>query len=617
MAAATVAIDRTGTGGGTGADIVPPPSHAVLDEYHRRLDARRATLAAYEERHVRFSRLRLLIAAAAVAIPIVGGLTAAPWLTVPVLAFAVTAVLHARLLNRRDDAAQAAAFYERGLARMAGQWAGRGQTGDAHRPAAHLYAHDLNLFGHGGLFELLSTARTAEGEELLAQWLLNAAPPDEVRARQEAVRELAPLIDVREVAAIQGEVVRKHVHASRLRAWAQAPVVLRSRGIRTALPVLVVVTCTAIAAFLRDWRFEFVALSFLVVQSAIGLWFKARAHAVAHGVYEASHDLDVLAGLLGILERHTFHSRLLNDLRKAIAGRPRPASREIARLSGWVAQFASRENIYFGPIGALLMWTTQWAFAIEAWRIRVAPDLVRWLEAVGTFEALLSIATFASEHPEYTFPDVTDGPGQLSARATAHPMLPAGAATNDVELGADGPHALVVSGSNMSGKSTLLRTLGVNAVLAQAGAPVRAEAFRLSPLAVGVAISIQDSLADGRSRFLAEIQRLKQIVDLAKANGGRTLFLLDEILGGTNSHDRRIGAEAVIATLVNAGAIGLATTHDLALGEIADRMAPRVVNVHFVDEFRHGSLTFDYRLRPGIVQSSNAIALMRSIGLDV
>ena len=196
-------------------------------------------------------------------------------------------------------------------------------------------------------------------------------------------------------------------------------------------------------------------------------------------------------------------------------------------------------------------------------------------------------------------------------------MLPAGAVANDVELGADAPHALVVSGSNMSGKSTLLRTLGVNVILAQAGAPVRASAFRLSPLAVGAAIAIQDSLADGRSRFLAEIQRLKQIVDLVKSNGGCTLFLLDEILGGTNSHDRRIGAEAVLAGLVADGAIGLATTHDLGIGEIAERMAPRVANVHFVDEFRDGALTFDYRLRPGVVQSSNAIALMKSIGLDV
>jgi hypothetical protein len=588
-----------------------------IDEYHCRLAARRATLAAYDRRHVRFSRLRLAIVAAAAGLLIAGGLAAAVWLIVPILAFAVTVVLHARLLNRRDDAAQAVGFYERGLERMAGRWAGQGRTGDAHLPATHLYAHDLDVFGRGGLFELLSTARTVEGEELLARWLLHPAPPDEVRARQEAVRELAPLIDVRELAAIQGEVVGKRVHVSRLRAWAQAPVILRGRVVRAVLPWLAAVTCTALVTFVLTGQYRAVAVFFLVVQGATGLWFKTRAHAVAHGAYEASRDLDVLAGLLGVLERQSFHGRRLRELREAIAGRRRPASREIAQLSQWVALLSSRENIYFGPIGALLMWTTQWAFTIEAWRIRAGPDLVRWLDAVGTFEALLSIATFASEHPEYAFPDITEGPARLSARATAHPLLPAGAVANDVELGAHAPHALVVSGSNMSGKSTLLRTLGVNVILAQAGAPVRASAFRLSPLAVGASISIHDSLADGRSRFLAEIQRLKQTVDLVKSNEGRTLFLLDEILGGTNSHDRRVGAEAVLENLVADGAIGLATTHDLAIGQIAERMAPQIANVHFVDEFRAGQLTFDYRLRPGVVQSSNAIALMKSIGLDV
>ena len=169
----------------------------------------------------------------------------------------------------------------------------------------------------------------------------------------------------------------------------------------------------------------------------------------------------------------------------------------------------------------------------------------------------------------------------------------------------------------MSGKSTLMRTLGVNVVLAQMGAPVRATAFRLSPLAIGAAIRVQDSLTDGRSRFFAEITRIKQIVDLAGARQGQVLFLLDEILAGTNSHDRRLGAEALLTGLVATGAIGLASTHDLALGEIATALGSRARNVHFVDHLEGGALTFDYRLRPGIVQSSNALALMRAVGLDV
>jgi DNA mismatch repair ATPase MutS len=263
------------------------------------------------------------------------------------------------------------------------------------------------------------------------------------------------------------------------------------------------------------------------------------------------------------------------------------------------------------------MWATQWAFAIEAWRMRAGAHLPRWLDVVGEFEALLAFAGFAAEHPDYAFPELVDGAARLVADGMAHPVLPADAVANDVALG-DGPvRLLIVSGSNMSGKSTLLRALGVNVVLAQAGAPVRAARLRLSPLRVGAAINTQDSLVDGRSRFFAEIARLKEIVDLTRSTDGRVLFLLDEILAGTNSHDRRIGAEAVLAGLVAEGAIGLATTHDLAIGEIADRVAPAAANVHFEDQFAGGTLTFDYRLRPGIVRSSNAIALMRSVGLEV
>jgi DNA mismatch repair ATPase MutS len=271
----------------------------------------------------------------------------------------------------------------------------------------------------------------------------------------------------------------------------------------------------------------------------------------------------------------------------------------------------------FAIIAASLAWATQLAFAIEGWRARSGPHVPRWLEAVGEFEALAALAAFSAEHPGYTFPELHGEPAHVEATGLAHPLLPESAVANDVRLGGDAAHLWVVSGSNMSGKSTLLRALGVNVVLAQAGAPVRAAAMRLSPLHVGASIRIVDSLQDGKSRFYAEITRLKGIVDLTRAERGAVLFLLDEILAGTNSHDRRHGADGVLTGLTEMGAIGLATTHDLALGEIADRLAPAAANVHFEDVFHDGVLSFDYTLRPGLVRTSNAIALMRSIGLDV
>jgi DNA mismatch repair ATPase MutS len=269
-----------------------------------------------------------------------------------------------------------------------------------------------------------------------------------------------------------------------------------------------------------------------------------------------------------------------------------------------------------------LMWGTHVAWAIESWRARHGRRIGNWLRAVGEIEALSSLATYRYEHPDDPFPDILVEATPARRRATfdglglGHPLLPsARMVPNDVSL-EDEVGLLVVSGSNMSGKSTLLRTVGVNAVLALTGAPVRAQSLRISPLTIGATLRIQDSLQEGRSRFYAEITRLRAIVDLA--HGPHTvLFLLDELFHGTNSHDRLVGASGVLQRLLDLGAIGLITTHDLALTAVADRLAPRARNVHFEDRFEEGEILFDYRMKPGPVTRSNALALMRAVGLEI
>ncbi len=584
-------------------------------EYRRRLDARRAALAAEQRTHARFSYARLIIAATVPVLLALLGWT--PWLLGPPLAFVAVALLHGRLLNARDRTASAVAYYERGLARMAHDWIGRGRSGEAFLPADHLYATDLDLFGRGSLFELLATTRTQMGEEALARWLLEPAPPEVVRERQAAVAELGPRIDLRETVAVMGDPLRVSVDAGLLRRWATSRIVLGSRAARPALALLAAATVGAVVTWLSTGTWGGVAAALILVQSLVAQVLKPHVLSVIDAVEAPAHDLDVVTELLALIERESFVSPCLTGLQRAIRTTGRTASAEINGLSKLVAMLASRRNVMFAVPAALMLWATQWAFAIEAWRRRAGPQVPRWLDAIGQFEALVALATFAAEHPDYVVPTLTDGPAAVTATALAHPVLPPTAVTNDVALHATGVALLVVSGSNMSGKSTLLRTLGVNVILAQMGAPVRATAFRLTPLALGAAIRVQDSLTDGRSRFFAEITRLKQIVDLATRRHGGVLFLLDEILAGTNSHDRRLGAEAVLTGLIGLGAVGLATTHDLALGDIATRLEGRAENVHFVDHLANGVLTFDYRLRTGIVQSSNALALMRSIGLKV
>jgi DNA mismatch repair ATPase MutS len=291
-------------------------------------------------------------------------------------------------------------------------------------------------------------------------------------------------------------------------------------------------------------------------------------------------------------------------------------SRAIAKLERNLEWLESSDNWFVKLVNRFIFWTPLSMLAIEAWRRRHGSRMRAWLASIGDFEALSSLAAFTYESPACTFPILhADGPA-FDAIGLTHPLLPrATAVANDVSLDAAHP-LIIVSGPNMAGKSTLLRAIGLNVVLAQCGAPVCCSNLTLSPLSVGASITVQDSLQSGLSRFYAEIQRLKQITDLA-AGARPTLFLLDELLSGTNSHDRRVGAEAILRGLLQHGSIGLITTHDLALTEIAAALDREAANMHFGDRFSSGELHFDYKLTSGIANSTNALQLMRSIGLEV
>jgi hypothetical protein len=613
-------------------------------EYRARLSERRERVRDLDRRHLRFSHARLVIFLAAVGLAIGFGRSSGPWLLLAGLIFAIVAFKHAQLLNARDRAARAVSFYERGLARLEDRWAGTGETGDRFRSADHLYADDLDLFGPGSLFELLSTPRTSGGEAALAAWLRAPASPDEVLARQGAVIELSPRLDLREDLFVIGPEIRAAVDTDALLGWAERPAQLTATWPRIVFPLMALASVSLIAWWIWTGEAPAALLPTLILQTLLAVRFRRAVHEVAHGVDRREQELGVLAELLGRLERETVASPRLVALRNALTSTGHPPSWEIRRLARLVDWLSSRENPYFAPFSALLMLGSQLAFAVDRWHVRCGPAVRVWIEVLSEFEALTALANYSSEHPADPMPDLVEGEPRFDAERLSHPLIPVDhAVPNDVRLGRDAAQVWLVSGSNMSGKSTLLRTVGLNAVLAQAGAPVRAARLQMTPLAVGATLRIQDSLQAGRSRFYAEITRISEIVSLARrtAESRRpsatpstpstlgtlctpctpctpcTLFLLDEILAGTNSHDRRQGAEAIVRGLVALGAIGLVTTHDLALAALAERPEARAQNVHFEDRFDDGQLHFDYRLRPGVVRTSNAIALMRSVGLDV
>jgi len=343
---------------------------------------------------------------------------------------------------------------------------------------------------------------------------------------------------------------------------------------------------------------------------------KGRVLAVLREGEEPLRDLLVFAQVAATIERASFESDVLVRLQRRLSTGNVTAGAAVGRLARLNRWQEAQRNAMFFPVAVALLWSVHFAYALEAWRARYGGNVATWLRTVGEFEALASLAAYAYEHPEDPYPEIVSGPARYDAAGLGHPLIPRDQCVrNSVRLGSD-PSLLVVSGSNMSGKSTLLRSVGINAVLALAGAPVRATSLTLCPMNVGASLHIVDSIQEGTSHFYAEILRLRDILLLTK-EPIPVLFLIDEILHGTNSHDRRTGAEAVLRSLVEAGGIGLVTTHDLALTRIADNLGARAANVHFQDRIADDRLVFDYTMREGVVERSNALALMRSVGLDV
>jgi hypothetical protein len=546
------------------------------------------------------------------------------WLLLPLAGFVVLLFHHERVTRNWFRAGRAVAFYQAGLTRLRDEWRGKGRPGSRFLDEGHPYAADLDLFGPGSLFELLCTARTRTGEDTLAGWLRSAAGAEEVAARQAAVAELRPLLDLREDLALLGDDVPVGVDYDAVARWGAEQPVLQPSWPRW--PALVVGLCSFVCLFgwlINDWPLSLATGSALVGMAVAGLLMR-RVARVLRAVEKRTHDLSLLANVLACLEKPALTSPRLRHLQDRLLGpagsaaRSTPPSQRIAQLGNLLDLLNSRRNPLFAPFAYLLLWGTQLAYAIEGWRMRNGPHVADWLAVVGQFEALCALAAYSFENPEDPFPEIVTDTVCYEGEGLGHPLLPMPRerrVRNDLKLGGE-LRLLVISGSNMSGKSTFLRTVGINAVLALAGAPVMAYRLRLSPLTLGATLRIQDSLQAGRSRFFAEILRVRQVVDLSRGKLP-LLFLLDEIFAGTNSHDRRLGAEAVVRGLVDGCALGMITTHDLSLTHIADQLGPRAANVHFADQFRGGEMHFDFRLQPGVVRNSNALALMRAVGLEV
>jgi hypothetical protein len=530
--------------------------------------------------------------------------------------YVALAAWHQRVLTEEERCRLRVSLNERGLARMEGGWHAFPNTGQGYLETEHLYAADLDVFGQGSLFQLMDESGTRWGESRLAGWLATPASPEVVRARQRAAAELSGQLDFRQELIVESRLASKQkADPGRFIAWAEGPDLLQA--IRWSQPLAWALPAAFIASAVL--AFEDVLPS----QVPWGAFFALVAAAVAtrgplSKLYEALASSEGgfvrFENAFARVEQTRFEDGTLRQLGVRVGAEASGALAGFSRRFGF-AELRQSSQLH-AVIHLFTLWDIHWFFALERWRRRHGARVRQWFDALAELEALGSLAGLAHARPDYCVPDVSEeGPPRLTATRLGHPLLQS-PVCNDVDLTGPGK-ALIITGSNMSGKTTFLRTLGVNAVLALAGGPVCATSFRCSVRSVLTGMRVKDSLERGVSYFYAEVQRIKALLDGARAAQGRALFLLDEILLGTNARERQLASREILRLLLEAGVIGAVATHDLTLSSMADGVADRLRNLHFEDHVVDGQMTFDYLLKEGVVRGTNALRMLREAGIDV
>ena len=535
-------------------------------------------------------------------------------------AFAATTVAFFRLERATKYAQRALVLYQPEGRPEARRKHGAPTSDNVGVKAEHSYAFDADIVGSGGLLEHVSIATTTAGIVRLARMLLSCRIKSVIDKRQEAVKELAPEVGLRERFYVLGSIYRNHVRTARIRAWARPEAV--------EIPVWIPAVCAAASCLFLS----LIAVAWLRPSLETYLALLPGFGAVVLAKHLASRRLDkqeelpgdllhphfkALRQLAKVLEQHEFRTPSLRDIASDLHGEQgQEASRTLASGARLMAFVEASHNQIVAIFGPLVLYKVQLALAAERWRGRHRGAVARWIDALGRFEAFSSLACFCFEHPDYRFPEVDRCGPLLRGRDLAHPLLGGEAVANDVSLDARRP-VLLVSGANMAGKSTLLRTLCTNIALTHAGAPVRASSLKISPLYTVASIRVQDSLKDGLSRFAAELRRVAMFLDSIR-EGVPTLVLIDELFAGTNSFDRFTGAVALTEfVLQHEFALAVLSTHDRNVTRWADQRKDRITNVHFRDIFKDGKMNFDYKLQAGPARHGNALELMKQAGLPI
>lgn len=589
--------------------------------YANRIDSATARRAAVHRQWSLLGNLRL-VAALIVFLALWQALQPGgrPWLivvAVALMAFLVLAFRQRTASHQRDALDAHILINERARDRLALRWDALPLPPDADTDRTHPYAYDLNVVGWGSVAQRLGTPATDHGWHALYAALLNDRDLADITARQAAVRELAGKLDLRqriETVAVGQESVP---NASALVDWsASRPQALPSwlRGLSIVGPLLVLVCVVLAALGIVPWV---VAVLPITLNT---LAFLAVGSSLAGSLQQIAPMREAITGYRHIIAEIAADdpdTALLRDLDTRLSG----AANAMGGLGRIVNFIIPPGSMLYFPLQMLSLWDVHVQWRLTGWHHRHGPDVRGWLEAMGAWEALAALSVLSHDHPGWATPTITPAATGITARGLAHPLLADDlAVANDVEIGPAG-HFLFVTGSNMSGKSTLLRAIGANVVLAQAGAVTCAASLTLPPLRISSCMRVEDSLAHGVSFFMAELTRLKAVVDRVQQPDDRmALYLLDEILQGTNTAERQIASRFVLQQLSTLPALGAVSSHDLEL-IAGTTLEDAAIAVHFAEQFHHTGnepeMTFDYRLRPGLATSSNAIRLMEMIGFTI
>ena len=480
----------------------------------------------------------------------------------------------------------------------------------------HSYSSDLDIFGSTSIFQFINQTSSFFGKQKLAEWFLTKADRVEIKKRQRASIELSEnqswALEYRAL-GLSDQINEKQVKV--FKNWLhQEPVLLNKSVLKTLIIVLpILVLLIAAGSFIFDYTLSF-TIPLLILSGILLSKQHKYASKTVNETYEALATLQVLANQLMVLEKSSFSSAYLIEIKNTIAS-ARNAGKEINRLHQLLDHLQSRNSMMHAFINIPFMLDIRWLIKLEEWRSENANHVEKWFDSLAQTESLISLSGIYFNHPEWTTPSFSDEPYYLKASELTHPMLGSGGVSNNFSFSGTG-NTILITGPNMAGKSTFLRTIAASWVFAQMGAPVRAKEFVINPEAeVFTAMRVKDNLSESVSSFYAELDRIKQLIEKIKS-GDQCLYFLDEILKGTNSADRHKGAEALIRQLHTLHATGFVSTHDLELGELAAKES-FVRNYSFESDIKAGQITFDYTIKEGICSSFNACELMRQMGIEV